>query len=395
MVADIARPQNIGVINPFALVELKLHQQLDWRRIAEPARLIEQTLNVEYSKLFDPQFASPLYPHLRFDPAKRELVRDPKVPSLKELHASLFGPVRKAPGLGPMQQWARPADSHFFTDPADFTDPVQGAIPDCHFISALASLAWAKPYNIMQRTRPIAASDSFEKGSGIDMVSFFSAPGAAVEDVEVTEFLPLMEPGDGYIYARCGDPKETWPQVYEKAWVKWVTKDTGDHPDYTKIGGGDPIFDLMTLTGLNQHYESTQGVTPDQIWNTVRSHSAGSWTFDPMCAWTYASAAEAPTPINYASANLVAWHVYSILGWQYDSVAKQQYVVLRNPWGNTEATLNVDNAPWFSIEQVPFFLHEKFGEGSLVRSLTLPGHGIFALRADTFQQYFKGYGWVA
>ncbi len=227
------------------------------------------------------------------------------------------------------------------------------------------------------------------------MVQFYSGTGAAPTDVEVTELLPLTEPGNGYIYARCVDSSEIWPAVYEKAWVKWVTQDTSDQPDYAKIGGGDPIADLVTLTGLSPNYAATGGVAPQAIWNNVRSHCDGSWTFDPMAAWTYTSAAAAPTPINYSTANLVAWHVYAILGWLYDSKCQEEYIVLRNPWGNTEAVLNVDTGPWFSVEQIPGFLQEKFGEGDFMRSFSLPGYGVFALRADTFQQYFAGYGWVS
>lgn len=58
-------------------------------------------------------------------------------------------------------------------------------------------------------------------------------------------------------------------------------------------------------------------------------------------------------------------------------------------------TRNVDDAPWFSLEQVPSFFQEKFGEGDFARSFSLPEYGVFALRADTFQQYFAGYGWVS
>ena len=43
-------------------------------------------------------------------------------------------------------------------------------------------------------------------------------------------------------------------------------------------------------------------------------------------------------------AGLVAWHVYSILGWIFDG--NQEYLVLRNPWGNSPATLNIDKGPW-------------------------------------------------
>jgi len=287
-----------------------------------------------------------------------------------------------APG-GTGQQWVDPG--HFFNDnPADFTDPVQGALPDCHFIAALASLAWASPYSIAQRTRPIKDPDTFMQGDAVDMIQFYGGPGQTPQNIEVTELLPLIEPGDVYQYARAADPKETWPAIYEKAWVKWFTKDLGDQPDYTKVGGGDPIADLVSLTGLNPTYKSTQGVTSHAIWQDVRSNCRGSWTFNPMAAWTYPSAAAAPTPIDYSTAGLVAWHIYSILGWVY--AQNQEYIVLRNPWGNTPGTLNVDDGPWTAIEQIA---------SGFTRTLSLPANGVFALRADTFQQYYGGYGWVS
>jgi hypothetical protein len=74
---------------------------------------------------------------------------------------------------------------------------------------------------------------------------------------------------------------------------------------------------------------------------------------------------------------------HSILGWIYDK--NQEYIVLRNPWGNTPGTLNIDNGPWTSIDQF---------EGAVTRTISLPSNGVFALRADTFQQYYAGYGWV-
>ena len=339
MATDYSHPENIGVINPFALAELRLRQQIDWSLLPDPAAFLGQILGVPYDRLFDPMHSTLLYPGLRFDKGTKRLVPDAET----QLH--ILGPSSGGAGT----DWARPPGVEFFTAPADFIDPVQGAIPDCHFISALAALAWSRPYSIGQRTRPLNAKDSFVGGAAIDMIQFYSGPGSAPNDVEVTELLPLMEPGNGYIYARCVDPTEIWPSVYEKAWVKWVTKDTSDHPDYSLIGGGDPIADLVTLTGMSPNYASTQGVTPQAIWNNVRAHCDGSWTFDPMAAWTYSSAAVAPTPIDYATANLVAWHVYAILGWMYDARTQEEYIVLRNPWGNTEATLNVPER----VEQMP------------------------------------------
>jgi hypothetical protein len=388
MTTDYSYPATTGVINPFALAEVRLRQQIDWSVLPDPTAFLGQTLGVPYADLFDPMRSTLLYPGLRYDPEVSRLVSDPAVPGRSDLLG--FQPL-----TGPGPEWARPPGVEFFTAPADFIDPVQGAIPDCHFISALASLAWSRPYSIAQRTRPLNGKDSFTSGSAVDMIQFYTGTKSAANDVEVTELLPLMEPGNGYIYARCVNPTEIWPSVYEKAWVKWVTQNTSDQPDYGLIGGGDPVADLVTLTGLSPASESTQGATPQAIWNNVRAHCEGSWTFDPMVAWTYPSAAAAPTPINYGSANLVAWHAYSILGWLGEVNSEREYIVLRNPWGNTEAVLNVDNVPWFSIEQIPSFLMEKYGEGDFVRSFSLPGYGVFALRADTFQEYFAGYGWVS
>jgi hypothetical protein len=386
--ADMSnKPENIGVINPFALVEMKLKRTVNWDSVADHRRFIENVLQFPYAKLFDPQYGSPLYPGLRFDVPKKALVGDSSVPNVatllqrvQELDTVAVG-AGAAGGTG--QQWVDPG--HFFnSEPADFTDPVQGALPDCHFISALASLAWASPYSIAQRTRPIKDPDTFVQGDAVDMIQFFGGTGAAPKNVEVTELLPLIEPGNVYQYARGADPEETWPAVYEKAWVKWFTNNPGDQPDYTKVTGGDPIGDLVNLTGLTGTYKSTQGVTSDSIWQDVRSNCRGSWTFNPMAAWTYASAADAPTPINYDTAGLVAWHVYSILGWIYSG--NQEYVVLRNPWGNSPGTLNVDNGLWTAIEQIA---------SGFTRTIKLPADGVFALRADTFQQYYAGYGWVS
>jgi hypothetical protein len=75
----------------------------------------------------------------------------------------------------------------------------------------------------------------------------------------------------------------------------------------------------------------------------------------------------------------------SILGWQF--VNNTKYIVLRNPWGYQEGTLNVDSGPWTSFDQ--------FDGGDVVGTITLPESGVFSLAADTFQQYSGWYGWVS
>jgi hypothetical protein len=383
---EMSGPGNPGVINPYALVEVKLGRKVDWRRIANRKQFIQTVLNFPYEKLFDPKHGSPLFPAGRYDEKRKAffphrhdytLVNGDNRLDLLNLHvlgAGAFG--------GTTQEWVDPGV--FLTNAPDFTAPVQGGLPDCHFISAMAALAWSNPYAIQHAARPVSPADALVTGGAVDRVFFYPGTGAAPQAVEVTELLPLIEPGNLYQYARSGHDGEIWPAVYEKAWVKWFTGDAGDQPDYGKVTGGDPVHDLVSLTGLNYNSYATAGLTGDQLWTAVRQHCRGSWTFNPMVACTYASSAAAPTPIDYDTSGIVAWHCYAILGWQY--VNNTQYIVLRNPWGFHEGTLNVDAGPWTSFDQ--------FDGGDVVGTLNLPENGVFALEASTFQQYFGWYGWV-
>ncbi len=363
----------------------KLRYTVDWARLADPKSFVSNVLGFPYDKLFDPKHGSPLYAHAEYDAKSKTMC-----PAAAEhWHARLLAPDARSAAAGGIAStassvvWTNPGV--FFRHAPDFTAPVQGSLPDCHFISAMASLAWADPFAFSHNLRPARQDDDIKPGGTFARIPFYGGTGAAPTTVEVTEQLPLVEPGDVYQYARSGHREETWPAVYEKAWVKWFTNASGDRPDYSRVTGGDPIADLVSLTGLTPSYANPAAMTGDQIWNDVRGHCRGSWTFDPMCACTYASDTAAPWPLDFNSVGLVAWHCYAILGWQF--AGGQKYIVLRNPWGYHEATADVDNGPWTSFDQ--------FDGGLIVGTLNLPQHGVFALRADVFQQYFAGYGWVS
>jgi hypothetical protein len=82
--------------------------------------------------------------------------------------------------------------------------------------------------------------------------------------------------------------------------------------------------------------------------------------------------------VDYGGAHLVANHAYSILGtWETN---KRQYLILRNPWGWYEGTLNTLAGGWST--------QESWGTATL----TLPGSGVFALEIHTFRDYFMGFG---
>src|SRR5205809_3884906 len=173
--AEAAGAENIGAINPYALVEYKLGRTVNWKRIAEPRKLLEDTLGMPYEKLFDPTEKSPLFAGKLTKQNGREVRSKPPV----EVGS---------------QVWTDPGE--FFDEAAEFFDPVQGAVGDCYLIAALASIAWARPYLIAQLTRATGTGQQ----AFVDMIEIHE--GATTKQVEVTEKLPLNAPGNTYIYCR-------------------------------------------------------------------------------------------------------------------------------------------------------------------------------------------------
>ncbi len=360
------KPENVGVINPYALAEAKLKRKVAWDRVSDPRKLLEDTLGMSYTKLFDPKNDSPLYAGLKYRPETKKVERvevPPFVGDIVDVGAVV---------------WIDPGD--YFVEATELTDPLQGAVANCYFIAALCSVAWARTYVIAHRCRVANASGGF-----VDIVEFHKT--GKQEKVEVTERLPLNSPGNTFIYARSGDPGEIWPAIYEKAYAKWITNDSSDTPDILKTAFGDPVGAEGQLTGLTPYYYWNAGLSADDIWNKVRQNCISRKTFNPMVAWTYSSGDTAPDKVNYSDANLVANHCYSILGWQYAN--NQMYIVLRNPWGWKEATMNIDGGSW-TVWDAP-----HYGGPGLWRLINMATNdGIFALRADTFKKYFAGFGMV-
>jgi hypothetical protein len=360
----------VGVINPYALVEVMLGRRVNWNRVADPQQLLEKTLGMPYEELFDPKYDSPLYAGLKLDPETLILERVEIPSTAKGAHRALID-------VGATTIWFDPGD--FFEEGTELTDPIQGSVGNCYFIAALASVAWARPHVIAQRNR----TTGLGQHDFVDMIEFYK--GGKPERVEVTELLPLNSPGNTFIYARSSEAGEIWPAIYEKAYAKWKTNDPGDKPDILKTWGGDPVRALAELTGLTPYYQSTSGLSAHDIWQKVRANCISMKTFNPMVAWTYGSS---PSPdVNYGNAHIAANHAYSILGWQYAN--NQEYIVLRNPWGTYEATLNVTGGTWVAWDQ-PYYS----GPGWWRPVHMATPDGIFALRSDTFQKYFRGFGWV-
>ena len=220
------RPDNIGAANPYVLAEVKLGRKVNWQRTPRAHEILEQALGMKYEDLFDPRKPSPIF-------AGKAVKKNGET-------------VRSEPPIDVGSVvWADPGE--FFDEAAEFFDPVQGAVGDCYLIAALASIAWARPYLVAQRTRATGSGQQ----AFVDMIEIHD--GATTKQVEVTEKLPLNAPGNTYIYCRSSETGEIWPAVYEKAYAKWRTKVTTDTPDISAIAGGDPVAALVQLSGLTPY----------------------------------------------------------------------------------------------------------------------------------------------
>jgi len=390
------RPKNVGVINPYALAEAIRGTEIDWS-VEDPHKVLPETLGTAYEQLFDPKHDSPLYGPLKLNRQTLEMestleveaveaIPPPEVSERPTDAGEIVSDADQPPdrpqevtevlsGVSAGAVWRD--KGMFFHEAAEFFDPVQGAVGDCYLIAAMSSVAWAMTYEISHRSRATGVTQE----QFVDMIPFFDG---ARKMVEVTEKVPVNAAGN-FIYARSLEPGEVWPAVYEKAYAKWRTHHTGDTPNILNIAGGDPVGAAAQLTGLSPFYYWTASLNADAIYTRIRENSLSRKTFNPMVAWTYPSGDKSPDKVNYGDANLVANHAYSILGWDYRHATK--YVILRNPWGRTEAKTDILTGNW-SAWDAPYY-----GGPGWWRTIYLGANdGIFGLRVETFKKFFAGFG---
>jgi hypothetical protein len=274
--------------------------------------------------------------------------------------------------------WTDPGQ--FFNKAANYFDPVQGSVANCYLIAALASVAWARPYQIAHRTRSSGTvNEEFLCMIRLHQAGNAGGKNAATADVEVSERLPVSTSSSNVVYCRSSQPGEIWPGVYEKAFAKWITGNTTDKPDITATAWGSPVRAVRQLT--NEHNvtsHATSSRTAEQLWQFVRGQSLSRKTVHPMVAWTYGSSDAAPDDITYSSATVAAAHAYSVLGWFFKN--DRQYIVLRNPWGITSGS-----ASDYTLSGQWLARHVDWW-----KPITMGASGVFAIEAATFKKYFAG-----
>jgi hypothetical protein len=275
----------------------------------------------------------------------------------------------------------------YFVDAPTATSPVQGGLGDCWLIAALSAVAWTRPELINEKLRRENIQgdvDGGHAGFRFDLTDVLNIPFLFFT-ITIPWVFPIWTNADvpqstygGYIYASSSVPKETWPAVIEKAFAVWRSGGNADFPsssDYAHLNGGDCAWACHVLTGAAAWYHWADA---DDTWSTLMANCSNGRANTPLVAWTWGSSDDSPDKVDYAGANLVANHCYSILG--TFETNKRQYVILRNPWGYHEGTLNVYTGPWSS--------QEYWGTATL----NLPGNGVFAEEIHVFRQYFMGFG---
>ena len=425
----------IGAINPYALTETLLGRKVDWNK-RNSIRIMEDTLETDYSELFDMKFNSPIYAGLKLnkdnmpEPLKKSEIKIRKIEEaetpdistltnlngLKTFGINKLSDVKVKSGMskrgtlnlnvsvpkldntlsksvlspeieaitinklgGSSKDWTPSSGvwrdkGDFFNDVVEYSDPIQGAVANCYFIAALNAVAWADPYRIVHRNRATGTGET----SRVNAIQFYSKGGgkdAPTKLVEVTDKTVVNASNNNWIYCRSNDAGEIYPALYEKAFAKWITKTSSDKPDITKTAWGNCVKATAQLNNKTPYYYNTSSRTSSQLYSIVRSNSRSYKTFHPMTAWTYGSGDK-----TYTGTNVVASHCYTVLGWAYKNHKK--YIVLRNPWGRTEPA-------GFNTYQglVSFF------DGSFWRPInTIGNDGVFAIEANSFKNLFAGIG---
>lgn len=268
-----------------------------------------------------------------------------------------------------------------------FDDPTQGASSNSWLIAAIFSVFWANPAMINRSTGMISApmdhrdqNDDDRNGRRTLSVKFHDKGGrnnAETDTVEVDYQIPVNNSTDMPVYARASDGYETWPALYEKAFVKWMTRtEDRDHVDITQAHNGDPIKAMAQLNGRDPRYYFTDRHSGAELAGVVRSCSVNKRTVCPMAAWTHA------TGDMFRGSNLVANHAYSVLGWVSGGQEENQYIIVRNPWGVTEPR---------GLTSYPGLLDRVEPEFWPPAAL-LDRDGVFSVEVQAFKKYFACIG---
>jgi hypothetical protein len=243
----------------------------------------------------------------------------------------------------PLRRYTGP----LFVGGVNSSDVRQGAIGNCYFPAAVGAVAHQMPKLIedaITETTNAAGEREFN-------VRFFTRSGR-MEMVTVDADLYTRSWG-GPIYGTTGgstdaDKMELWFPILEKAFAKWKGS-------YDTIGNGGAPGDVLTaLTGKPTTYLDTGYDSADAVFRAVKT--AGDRKI-PMTAGTH------DDKKLYTNTGVYADHAYSVLG--AEETNGKKYILLRNPWGESEAGNDGKNDGYFKLE-LPQFM-KLYSDVSILR----------------------------
>ncbi|KAI1653916.1 cysteine proteinase [Daldinia decipiens] len=316
---------------------------------------------------------------LPFRHGKEDHSWSPPNSSWRDMNEVIFRNIPRRFMDGP--PFAMHGNSHQFREQYQhrFDDPTQGASSNSWLIAAIFSVFWANPAMINRSTR-MTMTGPMDRGRRTLNVRFHDKGGrnnADTDTVEVDYQIPVNNSTDMPIYSRSSDGYETWPALYEKAFIKWMTRseDRG-RVDMTQAHNGDPIKAMAQINGREPRYYFTDRHSGSELVGLVRSCSVNKRTISPMAAWTHA------TGDMFRGSNLVANHAYSVLGWVSEGQEDNQYIIIRNPWGVTEPR---------GLTSYPGLLDRVEPEFWPPAAL-LDRDGVFSVEVQAFKKYFACIG---
>jgi len=245
----------------------------------------------------------------------------------------------------PLRRYTGP----LFVNGPQSSDVRQGAIGNCYFPAAAAAVAHLAP-KVLEDA--ITERRDAQTGERVFDVKFYS-PSGRMELVTVDADLYTRSWG-GPVYGNTPnnndlDKMELWYPILEKAYAKWKGS-------YDRIGnGGSPAAVLTALTGKSTRYFDTSYNSADEIFKAVKDAADKKL---PMTAGTHDDKAR------YTNSGVYADHAYSVCG--AEEVGGKKFILLRNPWGESEAGNDGKNDGYFKLEMAQFL--KLFDDVSMVRA---------------------------
>lgn len=282
----------------------------------------------------------------------------------------------------------QPADVHrvtqIFDNPqffvggaANSNDIIQGALGDCWFLSALATVSTApglvEKFCVARDEQVGVYGFIFFRDNSwvtviIDDMLYTRVPKyeeLKTSEQELYHFdkeiynKSARKGGKSLYFAKSGTAGETWVPLIEKAYAKL-------HGNYSHLGAGQECDAIEDLTGgVSTVLQSKDILDPDRFWDEELSRANKDRLFG--CSFNGLDSTRNGVSDTKVQ-GLIGNHAYSVL--RAVEVKGKRFVVVRNPWGKSEWTgrWSDGSKEWTQewLEALPALGHQFGDDGRFV-----------------------------